>query len=146
MWLFEYFWIILLYGHLVYFILKVLAWEICNMKWEFAKKVIIKSQTVFVWWFEFLWIRRYFFLIFYSDMKIGVQVGDVVKLFLEVSLFCYIFKYVIKTFLFKQLSVKFPWQTSRKLEKTDNNKMVSAQPKNKTMSNSRKLRGGPRLT
>ena len=33
-----------MYGHLVYFILKVLAWEICNMKWGFAKKVIIKSQ------------------------------------------------------------------------------------------------------
>ena len=44
LWLYEYFWIILSYGHLVYFILKVLAWEICNMRWGFAKKVIIKSQ------------------------------------------------------------------------------------------------------
>ena len=49
LWLYEYFWIILLYGHLVYFILKVLAWEICNMKWGFAKKVIIKSQRQFMY-------------------------------------------------------------------------------------------------
>ena len=48
LWLYEYFWIILLYGHLVYFILKVLAWEIWNMKWGFAKKVIIKSQRQFM--------------------------------------------------------------------------------------------------
>ena len=47
LWLYEYFWIILLYGHLVCFILKLLAWEICNMKWGFAKKVIIKSQRQF---------------------------------------------------------------------------------------------------
>ena len=45
------FWIISLYGHLkvVYLILKVLAWEICNMKWWFAKKVIIKSQRQFMY-------------------------------------------------------------------------------------------------
>ena len=43
LWLYEYFGIILLYGHLVYIAL-VLTWEICNMKWVFAKKVIIKSQ------------------------------------------------------------------------------------------------------
>ena len=49
LWLYEYFWIILLYGHLVYFIIKVLAWEICNMKWGFAKKVIIKSQRQFMY-------------------------------------------------------------------------------------------------
>ena len=55
LWLYEYFWILLLYGHLVCFILKLLAWEICNMKWGFAKKV---TKTVYVW-FEFLWIRRY---------------------------------------------------------------------------------------
>ena len=49
-----FFWIILLYGLLVYFILKVLAWIICNMKWGFAKKIIItKSQR-----FKSLWIRR----------------------------------------------------------------------------------------
>ena len=37
------------------------AWEICNMKWGFARKVIIKSQRQFIYlWFEFLWIRRYF--------------------------------------------------------------------------------------
>ena len=39
-----YFWIIL-YGNLVYFI----AWEICSMKWGFAKKVIIKSQRQFMY-------------------------------------------------------------------------------------------------
>ena len=45
LWIYEYFWIILLHGHLVYFILKILAWEICNyMKWEFDKKVIIYPQ------------------------------------------------------------------------------------------------------
>ena len=49
LWLYEYFWIILLYGHPVYFILKVLAWEIFNMKWGFAKKVIIKSQRQFMY-------------------------------------------------------------------------------------------------
>ena len=27
----------------------ILAWEICNMKWEFAKKVIIKSQRQFTY-------------------------------------------------------------------------------------------------
>ena len=53
LWLYEYFWIILLYGHLVYFILKVLAWEICNMKWEFAKKVIIKPQRQFMYGLNF---------------------------------------------------------------------------------------------
>ena len=47
--LYEYFRIILLYGHLVYFNSNVLAWEICNMKWEFAKKVIIKSQRQFMY-------------------------------------------------------------------------------------------------
>ena len=49
LWHFEYFWIISLYGHLVYFILKVLAWEFCNMKWGFAKKVVIKSQRQFMY-------------------------------------------------------------------------------------------------
>ena len=49
LWLCEYFWIILLYGHLVCFILKVLAWEISNMKWGFAKKVLIKSQRQFMY-------------------------------------------------------------------------------------------------
>ena len=48
MWLYEYFWIILVYGHLVYFILKVLAWEICNMIWGFGKNVIIKSPRQFM--------------------------------------------------------------------------------------------------
>ena len=38
-----------MYGHLVYFISKVLAWEISNMKWGFAKKVIIKSQRQFMY-------------------------------------------------------------------------------------------------
>ena len=46
---YEYVWIKLLYGHLVYFILKVLIWEICNMKWVFAKKVIIESQRQFMY-------------------------------------------------------------------------------------------------
>ena len=45
----EYFWIILLYWHLVYFILKVLAWDICDMKWGFAKNVIIESQRQFMY-------------------------------------------------------------------------------------------------
>ena len=49
LWLYESFCIILLYGHLVYFILKILAWEICNMKWGYAKKVIIKSQRQFLY-------------------------------------------------------------------------------------------------
>ena len=50
MWLCEYFWIILLYGHLVYVLhLKVLAWEICNMKRGFDKKVILKSQRQFMY-------------------------------------------------------------------------------------------------
>ena len=53
LWLYEYFWIILLFGHLVNFILKVLAREICIMKSGFAKKVIIKSQKQFI----SLWIR-----------------------------------------------------------------------------------------
>ena len=35
---------LIIHGYLVYFILKVLVLEICNMKWGFAKKVIIKSQ------------------------------------------------------------------------------------------------------
>ena len=34
--------------YLVYFILKVLAWEICNLKWGFAIKVI-KSQRQFMY-------------------------------------------------------------------------------------------------
>ena len=44
LWLYEYFWIISLHGHLAYFILKVLAWEICNVKWRLAKKVIISHK------------------------------------------------------------------------------------------------------
>ena len=46
---------------LVYLTLKVLAWEICNIELEFAKKVVIQSQitVTFYLWFEFLWIRRY---------------------------------------------------------------------------------------
>ena len=43
------FWIILFYGRLVYFILKVFAWEICSMKWGFVKKVIIMSQRQFMY-------------------------------------------------------------------------------------------------
>ena len=49
LWLYEYVWIMLLYGHPVYFIFKVLAWEICIIKWGFAKKVIIKSQRQFMY-------------------------------------------------------------------------------------------------
>ena len=41
---YEYLGIELWYKHLVYLILKDLAWEICNMKCEFVKKFIIKSQ------------------------------------------------------------------------------------------------------
>ena len=50
-----------MFRHLVYLILKVLAWEICNMKLEFAKKAIIQSQLQFTYnvWFEFLWMRLY---------------------------------------------------------------------------------------
>ena len=59
LWLYEYFWIISLYGNLVYFILKVLAWKICIMKWGFAKKSHNKVTKTFYVWFEFLWIRRY---------------------------------------------------------------------------------------
>ena len=33
--------------YLVYFILKVLAWEIYNMKWVFAKKIIIVTKSVY---------------------------------------------------------------------------------------------------
>ena len=49
-------------------IIKVLAWEICNIKLEFAKKVIIQSQITitFYVWLEFLWIRRY--NIFYATI------------------------------------------------------------------------------
>ena len=36
----------------------LLAWEICNMKLGFSKKVIHNKVTKAVW-FEFLWIRRY---------------------------------------------------------------------------------------
>ena len=36
-------------AYLVYFIIKVLAWENWNMKWGFAKKVIIKSQRQFIY-------------------------------------------------------------------------------------------------
>ena len=60
MWLYENFWMIILYGHLAYFILKVLAWEIWNV---FKMRICQKShkkvtKTVYVR-FEFLWIRRY---------------------------------------------------------------------------------------
>ena len=45
---------------LVYFIYKVLAWEIFNMKWGFAMQKIHNKVTKRVYvWFEFLWIRRY---------------------------------------------------------------------------------------
>ena len=40
-------------------ILKVFAWEICFMKWEFVKKAIIQWQLQFMCGFEFLWNRRY---------------------------------------------------------------------------------------
>ena len=33
-----------MYWHIVYLVLKVLMWEICNIKSKFAKKVIIQSQ------------------------------------------------------------------------------------------------------
>ena len=44
LWLHEYVRIILLYGHLVYFIWKAMAWESCNIKWGFAKQVIISHK------------------------------------------------------------------------------------------------------
>ena len=47
LWLYEYFWIILLYEHLVSFILKVLAWEICSIKWVFAKKSHIYGSNFY---------------------------------------------------------------------------------------------------
>ena len=45
---------------LVYLVLKVLAWEICNIELEFAQKVIIQSKTTitFYVWFELLWNRH----------------------------------------------------------------------------------------
>ena len=49
LWLYEYFWIILKNGYQVYFISKVLAWEIGIMKWGFATKVMIKSQRQFMY-------------------------------------------------------------------------------------------------
>ena len=49
LWLNECFWIILLYGHLGHFILKVLAWKISNMKFGFAQKVKIRSQRQFMY-------------------------------------------------------------------------------------------------
>ena len=57
---YQYLWIGLLYWHLVYLVLKVLAWEICNIELEFAKKVIIQSQITitFYVWFDFLWILK----------------------------------------------------------------------------------------
>ena len=36
-------------GPPVCLIFKVLAWEICNMKWGFSKKVMIKSQKQFMY-------------------------------------------------------------------------------------------------
>ena len=61
--IFGYFWIWLLYWHLVYLVLKVLAWKICNIKLEFAKKVIIQLQITITFhvWFKFLWNRSYSF-------------------------------------------------------------------------------------
>ena len=46
-----------MYWQQVYLILKVLAWEICNIRLEFAKKIIIQSQItiIFYVWFKFLW-------------------------------------------------------------------------------------------
>ena len=62
LWLF--FWmILLLYWHLVYFILKVLAWEFCNVKWGFAKKVIIKSQRQLMYGSNFYYQTLRSFLI-----------------------------------------------------------------------------------
>ena len=58
MWFYEYF-MISFYGQLVYFIFKVLAWEICNMKWGFAKIHDKVTETVYAW-FEYLWIRHYY--------------------------------------------------------------------------------------
>ena len=57
----EYLRIRLLFRHLIYLILKILAWEICKMKVEFAKKAMIQSQLQFTYnvWFKFLWIRLY---------------------------------------------------------------------------------------
>ena len=51
---------IIVWAPSIYFLLKVLAWEICNMKWGFAKKVIIKSQRQFMYGSnfygsEFMW-------------------------------------------------------------------------------------------
>ena len=76
LWLYEYFWIILLYGHLVYFILKVLAWEICNMKWGFAKKVIIKSQRQFMYGSNFYGsdVTMSFFKFKDSNFKLNVTI------------------------------------------------------------------------
>ena len=33
--------------------LKVFAWDICNMKWRFAKKVMAKAQIQFMYGLDF---------------------------------------------------------------------------------------------
>ena len=38
-----------MFWHLAYFILKVFAWKICNMKWGFPKKFITESQRQFMY-------------------------------------------------------------------------------------------------
>ena len=48
LWLYKYVWIILLYGHLVYFILKVLTWKFVILNEDLPKKVIIKSEKKFM--------------------------------------------------------------------------------------------------
>ena len=48
LWLYKYVWIILLYGHLVYFILKVLTWKFDILNEDLPKKVIIKSEKQFM--------------------------------------------------------------------------------------------------
>ena len=53
LWLYDNFWMTLLYGHLVYFILKVLAWEICNIKWRlflWIRHYVCKPNILKIWW------------------------------------------------------------------------------------------------
>ena len=50
LWLYEYVWIILLYGHLVYFILKVLIYEkFAIWNEDLPKKVLLKSHRQFMY-------------------------------------------------------------------------------------------------
>ena len=46
LWLYEFFWIILLYGHLIYFISKVLAWELCSQRQFMYCSIFCESDVI----------------------------------------------------------------------------------------------------